>query len=92
MSHHTYFKHYNTDAVFKEAVDEAMREYGDRLEGVARRNALNPRSVIERIFILKSLFPHKYADQRAQGSTLINLVFDNKSLDDLRKRTEIIDV
>ena len=92
MSCSTVHKHYQIDSVFKKALDEAREEYGDELESTSRLNALNPRSVIERIFQLKSLFPEKYGDVKSSGSTVINLVFDGKTLDISRKRDEILNV
>jgi len=91
LSHHTVFKHYRNDQAFKLAVDEARRDYADRLDGVSKRNAMNPRSVIERIFQLKSLFPEKYADQKSSGNVQVNLTLDGNALALIKKREEVID-
>lgn len=91
LSVHTVNKHYRNDPVFKEALDEARRDYSDRLDGISKKNAMNPKSVIERIFQLKSLFPEKYADQKSSGPTQVVINFDGKFLDLARKRAEAID-
>lgn len=92
LSHDTVNKACRVDPVFKAAFDEAMLEYADELEAVSRQNALNPRSVIERIFQLKSLIPSKYADQRVQSAPQITINIDGKMLDAIRQRSEAIDV
>lgn len=91
LSFHTVNKHYQIDATFKAKVDEAKAEYADKLDGVSKRNAMNPKSVIERIFQLKSLFPDKYADYKSIGSTTINVNVGALS-DEVGKRSETIDV
>lgn len=92
MSVSTIHKHYQIDPVFKKAFDECRTEYSDELEAVSRSNALNPKSVIERIFQLKSLFPEKYGDSKSSGSTQITVNIDGKMLETMKKRAEIIDV
>lgn len=84
-------KHLNIDPLFKEYVSDALASYGFKLESVSRINALNPKSVIERIFQLKSIFPDRYGDAKGTGNTLINLVFDGKVLEKIRKRDEVIE-
>ncbi len=93
LSHSTVNSACKHDPVFKEAFEQAMTEYADDLEAVSRHNALNPKSVIERIFQLKSLFPSKYADQRnVGGSTNIQINFDGKAMTVMNSREEVINV
>lgn len=92
ISPETYNKHYNTDAAFKAAVDHVRRVYTDELEGTSRENALNPKSVIERIFQLKALLPGKYGDLKGGTQAIINLVIDNKVLDAVSGRKPVLDV
>jgi len=92
LSHHTLFKHYHNDPAFKEALDEAKREYGDRLDAISKRNAMNPKSVIERIFQLKSLFPERYADKRDNSSVNVTISVDAESLKAIAQREKVIDI
>lgn len=91
LSHHTLFKHYHNDPKFKEALDEARNEYGARLDSLSKRNAMNPRSVIERIFQLKSIFPEKYADQRQSNQLNITINVDENLIENARKREQILE-
>lgn len=91
LSVHTVNKHYKNDPAFKQALDEARRDYADRLDGISKVNAMNPKSVIERIFQLKALFPERYADQKSSGSPNITLQIDGKTLEMIRKRDEVIE-
>lgn len=88
----TAFKHYRTDPQFRDDVDAAKTEYGDRLEGLSRKNAMEPRMVIERIFQLKSIFPEKYAERNRTGPSTINIHIDGEMIKSLGQRQEIIDV
>lgn len=88
----TVIKHYNTDPVFRKAFDEAMAEYTDDLEATSRENALNPKSVIERIFQLKCLLPDKYGQENRPSSTQITINFDGETLKALSKREDVLDV
>lgn len=92
LSHHTLFKHYHNDPAFKEALDEAKLEYGSRLDAISKKNAMNPRSVIERIFQLKALFPERYADKRDSGNVQVNISIDGEALKAISKRQEVIDI
>lgn len=92
ISHHTLNKHYHNDPVFKEALDEAKLEYGSRLDALSKKNAMNPRSVIERIFQLKSIFPERYADKRDSGAVTVNIAIDEKVLESIKLRQQSIDV
>lgn len=92
ISHHTINKHYHNDPVFKKAYDEALERYSDELEATSRENALNPRSVIERIFQLKALRPDKYADQRQVGNVVVNISVDENLLKSIKARSEVIDI
>jgi len=92
MSCSTVHKHYQLDPVFREKFDEVRREYGDELEATSRVNALNPRSVIERIFQLKAIFPEKYGDSRTSNALNITINIDDKTLEMAKKRDQILDV
>jgi len=92
LSPATVNKHYQIDSVFKKALDTARMVYADELEAVSRENALNPRSVIERIFQLKSLLPEKYGEQRNSGSLSVVINFDGKLVELAKKRDQILDV
>ena len=91
LSPGTVNRHYQIDPVFKKALDTARTIYADELEAVSRENALNPRSVIERIFQLKSLVPEKYGDQRRDSNLNININFDGKALELSRERSKVLD-
>lgn len=91
LSVHTVNKHYHIDPAFKEALDEARRDYADRLDGISKVNATNPKSVIERIFQLKSLFPEKYADQKSQGNPQITINIDGKLVEMAKRRQEMLE-
>lgn len=92
VKYETFAKHYRDDPVFHKAFEDAKTEYFDELEGVSRSNALNPRSVIERIFQLKSFFPEKYGDgKRDSGNIHISLSIDGKTMELSQKREEIIE-
>jgi hypothetical protein len=92
MSCSTIHHHYRIDPVFKAEFDEAKAEYGDELEAVSRTNALNPKSVIERIFQLKALFPQKYGELRAPNTPEITINIDGNIIEMAKKRQQIIDV
>lgn len=92
LAHNTVTKHYHNDPAFKKAYDDAMTEYADELEAVSRENALNPRSVIERIFQLKALVPGKYNDQRIQSHVEVSINVDGELLKMVRERERVIDV
>lgn len=85
-------KHFNIDPEFNLAVKHVKTEYYDELEGVSRENALNPRSVIERIFQLKSAFPDRYGDNKRESSTNIQINFDGKAMSIIGSRETVLDV
>lgn len=91
IKHDTFIKHYRNDPAFKDAFDNTEREYADELQGVSRRNALNPKSVIERIFQLKALYPDKYGDSKTPQATQVNISIDSKLLDSVKKRDQVIE-
>lgn len=91
LSCSTIHHHYKIDPVFKDLVDQLREEYTDELEATSRSNALNPKSVIERIFQLKALLPNKYGDQKSQGPMQITLNIDGKLLEMVKKRDEILE-
>lgn len=85
-------RHYRLDQKFKEMYDDVKERYLDELEGVSRVNALNPRSVIERIFQLKCLLPEKYGQENKSSTVNVSISVGNDVLDAIKKRQEIIDV
>lgn len=92
LSTSTIHQHYRIDPVFKQLYDEAKTEYTDELEATSRVNALNPKSVIERIFQLKALLPEKYGDQKNSQPPQITINIDSKLIEDARDRAKILDV
>ena len=91
LSCSTVHKHYSIDPKFKEAFDEAKKEYADELQATSRINALNPRSVIERIFQLKALFPGVYGDAKNSSEVVVNLNLDLDAILSARNRTNVVD-
>lgn len=92
LSHHSLFKHYHNDPQFKEDLDSARQEYGFRLDSISKRNAMNPKSVIERIFQLKSIFPERYADKRDSGGNVnIQINVDTATLENISKRQSVLE-
>lgn len=91
LSHHTLNTHYKADPVFKQAVDDLRERYTDELEAVSRRNALEPKMVIERIFQLKSLKPQTYADQKLISGPNIVFNIDARLLSKELDRVKAID-
>lgn len=90
--------HYSTvnrackiDQVFKDAFDQAEREYIDELEATSRTNALNPKAVLERIFQLRSLRPEKYADQRSTGNAQVTINFGKELIQKIFNRQDVIE-
>ena len=91
VHHSSVNKHYQIDAKFREEIDQAREIYRETLDGISKINAMNPKSVIERIFQLKSLYPEKYADQKNSGNTVVNLTLDLDAINASRKRSTVID-
>ncbi len=91
ISYHTVFNHLRDDSAFKQAFDEAKLQYADELDSISKENARNPRSVIERIFQLKYLYPERYADKRDSGTVNVNISIDGETLKSIGKRSEVID-
>jgi hypothetical protein len=91
MSVSTVNHHLQIDPVFREAFDAAEREYIEDLECTSRVNALNPKSVIERIFQLKCLLPVKYGQENKQQEVKVNFTFDGSFLENARKRSQVVD-
>lgn len=92
LSHHTFFNHIKSDPAFKEAFEKAKEIYSDRLAGMSMMNAMNPKSVIERIFQLKWLYPERYADQKVSGNVNISINIDNDTISRIKNREDILDV
>ena len=91
LSVSTIHQHYKIDPVFRQLYDEAKTEYTDELEATSRVNALNPKSVIERIFQLKALLPEKYGDQKTSGPPQITINIDSSVIEAAKARAQIID-
>jgi len=95
ISRNTVIKHYQTDPVFKQAYDDLEAEYASKLEAISRQNALKSKSVIERIFQLKSLSKKgltqgKY-DENSVSAPHITLNIDANLLSKIRDREKLID-
>lgn len=88
----TVHKHASIDPAFNQAIKEAKRDFYDDLEGVSRINALNPHSVIERIFQLKAAFPDRYGDNKKDSNVNISINLDGKLLESATQRQHILDV
>ena len=85
-------RHYQVDPKFREAYKELEAKYLDELEGVSRLNALNPRSVIERIFQLKCLLPEKYGQENRPVKIDVSISVDSQVLSEIKNRTKVIDI
>jgi len=92
MSVDTVNRAYQTDKQFRQLYDDLKDRYLDELEGVSRTNALNPRSVIERIFQLKCLLPEKYGQENRPTSMNVTINVDGKALEAIARRQEVIDI
>lgn len=91
MKVETFNRHYRIDPVFAGEVEKARAEYADRLESVSKENAMNPRSVIERIFQLKAIYPDKYGEKKNNGQVNVAINIDSQSLRKIEKRNRSID-
>lgn len=78
------------DSKFKQMFDDVEKDYLEELEATSRENALNPRSVIERIFQLKCLLPAKYGQENRPVQQNITLNIDGKILEMVRERAQIM--
>lgn len=92
LSYHTVFNHLKIDTAFKAAIEASKREYAARLDGISKQNAMDPKSVIERIFQLKALFPEIYAENKRDSAPQITINFDANLLQAAKQRENIIDV
>lgn len=91
MSVDTIHRHYQIDPQFKKLFDDVKEKYLDELEGVSRLNALNPKSVIERIFQLKCLLPEKYGQENRPINHNVTINVDGKLLEMIKKREQVFD-
>jgi hypothetical protein len=95
IRYETVNKHYQLDPKFKRLFDEAEFRYAHKLQAVGRKNALNPRSVVERIWIQKSLsyLPgfEKYSEQKNLGNVQINVNIDSNQISDAINRLNTVD-
>lgn len=92
IERNTFIKHYHKDPQFQKDFDEAKMEYTARLDAVSKRNALNPKSVIERIFQLKALLPQVYNDQKNSGTINVTVSVDPNLLQNVNKRQDILEI
>ena len=91
LSEATVSKHLKIDPQFKKMFDDVESDYLEELQAVSKSNALNPRSVIERIFLLKCLLPEKYGQENKISTQQININIDGKMIEMAKKREQIID-
>jgi hypothetical protein len=95
ISHHTINKHRQIDSQFNDQYQEVRRRYLDKLQAVGRKNALNPKSVIERIWVQKSNADvpgfERYADQKTSGGVNVQINLDPKLVEAIKKRETVID-
>ena len=90
-------KHLKIDPAFFSAYQEVRTRYLDKLQAVGRLNALNPKSVIERIWVQKSNADvpgyERYAEQNkiGQNNLTVNLIVDKSLMDSMIKREKIIE-
>jgi hypothetical protein len=87
----TIHRHYKLDHVFKEQFDLVEAQYIEDLESVSKVNALNPKSVIERIFQLKCLLPDKYGQENKPSKTEITINVDGKLLQKFEDKQKVVD-
>lgn len=80
------------DPAFKAAFERAKTEYYDELEGISRDNALNPKSVIERIFQLKAAFPEKYGDGKRESNLNVQINLGGKDFNIISSREQALNV
>jgi outer membrane protein assembly factor BamE (lipoprotein component of BamABCDE complex) len=91
LSEATVSHHLRIDPVFKEKFDAVEHDYIEDLESVSKSNALNPKSVIERIFLLKCLLPDKYGQENKPSNQQIIINIDGKLLSKFSEREKVID-
>jgi hypothetical protein len=91
LSEATVSHHYKIDPVFREAFDAVERDYIEELEAVSKENALNPKSVIERIFQLKCLLPERYGQENKPQKTEIIINLGSVSVEKALEKTKILD-
>ena len=90
IRHETILNHLKIDNKFLELYKDAEKKYIDNLETTSRQNALNPKSVIERIFLLKNLLPFKYSDSK-QAVQPVTINIDANLLSSISARSKVID-
>lgn len=92
LSESTVSKHLRIDPSFKKLFDAVEEDYLEELQATSRTNALNPKSVIERIFLLKCLLPEKYGQENKPQNQNISINFDGMKLEVMKKREDFINV
>lgn len=91
LSEDTVGKHLHLDPLFREKFDAVEKDYLEELEATSKENALNPKSVIERIFQLKCLIPEKYGQENKPMSLKIEVNIDGKTLEAFAKKDQILE-
>lgn len=83
------------DLEFKRRYDEIEFKYAHKLQAVGRRNGLKENSVVERIWLQKSLshLPgfEKYSDQKTFGNVQVVINFDPKMLEKTMQRQQSVE-
>ena len=91
LSEDTVYRAIRNDPVFKKAFEDVEKDHLEELESVSATNALNPKSVIERIFRLKCLLPEKYGQENKPSSQTIIFNIDAETLKQVQARSKVID-
>jgi len=91
LSESTVSRHLHTDPKFKEMFEAVEKDYIEDLEATSRDNALNPKSVIERIFQLKCLIPEKYGQENKPSNQTVNITIDSELLRQVASRNNVIE-
>lgn len=73
-----------TNQAFAQSYAEAVKEYTEKLEGISRNQALEPKGTLERMFQLKSLKPLVYREKGYIQN--VNVRFDADQKMDVRRR------
>ena len=75
LNYHTVWNAFKNDSTFNDKMQESERRYLEQLEDISRVNALHPKSVVERMFQLRSLKPSIYArDNNNKDNNSVNVV------------------
>ena len=86
----TFTKAWRNDPLFRESIDEAKRLHIEAVEQVLATQALEPKSVVDRIFFLKCWKPDRYNPvMRTELRTEISI--DVRGLDAAIERQKVMD-